>query len=457
VSLSRVVKVTNTGSAPATFNIAVEQRDSDSNAAVQVSPASVALSPGASNTVSVALRGNRPQAGSYEGALVVSGGGPALRLPYLYLVGDGTPADAFPILNGSFQGGQGDIAWQVRLRVVDQFGVPPPFPPGAPVDFQVAQGGGQFFTDPNCFNGKDHTCKDLTTFNLGVSNATFNFGPDPGPQVVTGAVGGMKLQFDGFARIYPDISDNGVVNAATGQAGNGLAAGSRISILGPSLSDAWQTAAAGSLPVSLSQVSVSFDGAGMSLPGRIYSVSPGQVDVQIPWEFQGQTSVEVKVTISGLYGYTYLLKLAPYSPGIFETNGLAVAADAGGAAITADHPAQRGQQIQLLVNGLGPVSNTPPSGEAAGEGSTTSATPTVTIGGVNAPVISSGLAPGKVGLYLIALTVPQDAPAGNQRVVVSIGGVDSKASQIPVGSASAGDLAAPRHWRPGPLPGKVLK
>jgi uncharacterized protein (TIGR03437 family) len=448
VSITRVVKVTNTGAAAATFNMTVQQRDADSSASVQVSPGSLTLSPGQSNTVSVALRGNRPRAGSYEGAIVVSGGGSTLRLPYLYLVGDGIPADTFPILDGTFTGGQGDSAWQVRLRVIDQFGVPPPFPPGAPVNFQIAQGGGQFYVDPACFNGVDHSCKDLTTFTLGVSNAAFNFGPDPGPQVVTATVNGMKLEFDGYARIYPDIADGGVVNAATGQAGGGQTAGSRISILGPSLSDAWQTAPAGSLPVSLSDVSVSFDGSGLSLPGRIYSVSPGQVDAQVPWEFQGKTSVEVKVTISGLYGYTSTVSLVPYSPGIFETGGIAAAADASGAAISAGHPAQKGQQIQLLVNGLGAVSNTPATGEPAPDASSsTSAGPTVKIGGVNAAVVSSGLAAGKVGLYQITLTVPPDAPTGNQPVVVSIGGVDSKTSQIPVAAGAAAELAVPGHRR----------
>ena len=35
----------------------------------------------------------------------------------------------------------------------------------------------------------------------------------------------------------------------------------------------------------------------MSLPGHIHFVSPGQINVQIPWEFQGQTSVGMKVTL----------------------------------------------------------------------------------------------------------------------------------------------------------------
>ena len=55
-----------------------------------------------------------------------------------------------------------------------------------------------------------------------------------------------------------------------------------------------------SLPVALSDASVSFDGGGLSLPGHIHFVSPGQINVQIPWEFQGQTSVAMKVTVSAL-------------------------------------------------------------------------------------------------------------------------------------------------------------
>ena len=58
------------------------------NASVTVSPSSVALSPGQTNSVTVALQGNRPNPGSYEGFIAVTGAGPTLRVPYLYFVGD---------------------------------------------------------------------------------------------------------------------------------------------------------------------------------------------------------------------------------------------------------------------------------------------------------------------------------------------------------------------------------
>jgi len=86
------------------------------------------------------------------------------------------------------------------------------------------------------------------------------------------------------------------------------------------------------------------------------------------------------------------------------------------------------------MNGLGPVSNQPASGEPSPSQSlaATTATPTVTIGGVAAQVIFSGLTPGAVGLYQVNAVVPATAPTGNQPIVVSVNGVNSQTSNIAV-------------------------
>ena len=83
---------------------------------------------------------------------------------------------------------------------------------------------------------------------------------------------------------------------------------------------------------------------------------------------------------------------------------------------------------------LGAVTNTPPSGEPTpgDRFSTTLVAPSVAIGGKAASVIFSGLTPGVVGLYQINAIVASDTPAGDQPIVVSIAGVDSKASVLPV-------------------------
>jgi len=68
--------------------------------------------------------------------------------------------------------------------------------------------------------------------------------------------------------------------------------------------------------------------------------------------------------------------------------------------------------LQIFCTGLGQVSNQPPSGSPASILAETSTTPTVTVGGVAAKVLFSGLAPGYVGLYQVNAVAPADAPAG---------------------------------------------
>ena len=171
------------------------------------------------------------------------------------------------------------------------------------------------------------------------------------------------------------------------------------------------------LPTSLASVSVSFDDGSVSMPGHLHFVSPSQVNVQIPWEFQGHTSVKMKVAMSYLFSNVYTLNLAQYSPGLFANSGNAAVVDSNtSSVVTTANPAHRGDIIELFVNGLGPVSNTPPSGEPASAQplSYSSVPPTVTIGGVAAQVIFSGLAPLYVGLYQVNAVVPSNAPTGNQ-------------------------------------------
>jgi uncharacterized protein (TIGR03437 family) len=59
--------------------------------------------------------------------------------------------------------------------------------------------------------------------------------------------------------------------------------------------------------------------------------------------------------------------------------------------------------------------------------------PTVTIGGRNADVSFSGLAPGFVGLYQVNVKVPDGAAPGNAvPVVLTIGGATSNTATIAI-------------------------
>jgi uncharacterized protein (TIGR03437 family) len=203
------------------------------------------------------------------------------------------------------------------------------------------------------------------------------------------------------------------------------------------LSDDTDSSSTARLPLAIDEVIVSFDvpSAGISVPGHLTYVSPSQVNVQVPWELEGQSFAQVKVTIDYSYGNVVAVALANFAPALFESSpGVAAALDLNYNVIDASNPAERGQVISLYANGLGPVTNTPASGDPASGTllSVTSSPPTVTIGGVSALVGFTGLAPGFAGLYQINVTVPSSISAGTQPVIVSAGGQIAKTSNITV-------------------------
>jgi uncharacterized protein (TIGR03437 family) len=274
---------------------------------------------------------------------------------------------------------------------------------------------------------------DSATDSYGVGAAEFSLGSSPGTYTVTATSGGQKFAFTASARAVPTLS--GISNAANPAAA--VAPGSYISIFGSALSDVTNSSSTARLPLAIDSVIVSFDvpSAGISVPGHLTYVSPSQVNLQVPWELEGQSSAQVKVAINYSYGNVVTLPLANFGPAFFEVSTGAVAAlDANFKTIGTSNPAVRGQTIALYANGLGAVTNTPPSGDPASSTalSQTTQTPTVTIGGVAAPVSFSGLAPGFAGLYQINVAVPSTIGAGLQPIVVSIGGQASKASGIAV-------------------------
>jgi minor extracellular serine protease Vpr len=422
-SVSLTLKITNVGKNSATFGFA-----DLSTSALQVQPASLTLSPGQQNSITLTLNGRQTTPGPHEGFIVVTeaaapGGTPTLRVPYQYIVASGVVSDAFPLQNSSFSDAPNDVDYfRIAFRAIDSAGVPVA---GQSVAFKSTSGGGSIASG------------DSATDRLGDAGAYVNTGAALGPQTFSGAVGGFTVPFYAYIRPYPNIS-NGVSNAASGTVGQGLAPGSYVSIYGSSLADSTLVESTPSLPVSLAGVSVMFDGGGLLLPGHIHFVSPSQVNVQIPWEYQGQKSVNMMVMCQYLISATYTLPLATYSPGVFLVGSNAAVLDwPGYKLVDSSNAAQRGQVIQIYVNGMGPLDQAQTSGDPASttQLANTTTKPTVTIGGVAVPpgdVLFSGLAPGIVGLYQVNVIVPASAPTGNQPLIITIGGVASAQANLPV-------------------------
>lgn len=430
------LQITNTGSSTVNLTLAVKQLTTDANAKVSLSSSSVSLDAGQSTTVTASLGGTLPAPGSYQGFITITGGAETLQVSYLYTLGDGVPYNTTPVLSISdfdCTVGQTLPDGGIAFQLIDQYGVPIS---GTPISWNVNTGGGSISS-----NLTDSATEAIPgTPGLGFATATC--GPEPGPQEFQALVADMQVLFDGTARLNPTIAPNGAVNAASFQVGNGVAPGSYLTLFGTGLSDTTDSFTTPYLPLAIDYASVSFDvpSAGLSLPGLISYVSPGQVNLQVPWELQGQSSVIIKVTIEDSQGSLYTLPLAQYSPAFFDylepvTNDLLlIAYDASGDLIGSSHPATPGQTVQLYANGLGPVNNQPADGQVTpvSPPAATTTTPTVTIGGQAAPVQFSGLAPNLIGVYVLTVQVPAGISSGMQPVIVSINGVASPPSTLPV-------------------------
>ncbi|MDQ6706980.1 MAG: hypothetical protein M3Z85_13515, partial [Acidobacteriota bacterium] len=256
----RQLQITNSGSSSVNLSLTITRRDSDSNGRIGIDRPNLALSPGQTGVVNVTLTGSLPSPGSYEGAINITGGAAPLHVPFLYLVGDGVPYGIIPLVGDGDDGtvNQDTSEGFIVLKLIDRYGVPVQ---GVSVRFRAS-------------NGATVKNADANTDANGLASAEAVLGPTPGDYVFTGQAGGLTVQFTGTARLQPVPASNGVVNAASFQAGSGIAPGSYISIFGTGLSDDTNTASTSPLPLSIDGVSVSFDvpSAGLSVPGRLYYV-----------------------------------------------------------------------------------------------------------------------------------------------------------------------------------------
>jgi len=240
--------------------------------------------------------------------------------------------------------------------------------------------------------------------------------------------------------LRPVFAANGVVNGASFAAP--LAPGMIASLFGTGLASSTALASGTPLPVTLAGASLQMEG--FSAP--LFFVSPAQINFQVPWEVQGRTSAALTLTAGGT-SVTATVPVSSLSPAVFSTNSTGrgqgailtstqeIAAARGSISGRATRPARRGEDISIYCIGLGPVSNTPRTGAPAASNPLSEAPtkPGVLIGGAQATVTFSGLAPGFVGLYQVNAQIPPSAPTGDTvSVVLSIGGATSNTVTIAI-------------------------
>jgi uncharacterized protein (TIGR03437 family) len=211
----------------------------------------------------------------------------------------------------------------------------------------------------------------------------------------------------------------GLQNAASFQ--EAYAPGMLVSAYGKQLANSTEAAQTATLPLSLGGVSATVNG----IPAPLWFVSPGQINLQIPYETAAGRAIVAVNNNGQVSGFVFTVKAT--APGIFNNGGM----------LTPSASAKRGSTVSMYVTGdgeLSPMIDTgapPPLDTPVSQLPKPRAQVKVTVGGIPANVVFIGN-PWLVGITQINFTVPVNAPTGPQPVVVTVGGVSSSPALLNV-------------------------
>jgi len=156
-----------------------------------------------------------------------------------------------------------------------------------------------------------------------------------------------------------------------------------------------------------------------------------QAQIQVPFDASGE---QLSLSLRTPAGTTQIgYPLADVSPAVFVDRGNPLILDAGtGVLLNARHPAIAGGHILILATGLGKVRPEWPTGVPAPlEDPPATVQPVKAyLNGVPLRVLSSTLAGGYIGTYMIEVEVPSVLNSGTAELTLEIGGRSSNAVRI---------------------------
>jgi len=215
-----------------------------------------------------------------------------------------------------------------------------------------------------------------------------------------------------------------------------VAPGSLISVFGVNLSRAVRSAQTDPLPRDLADVALTI--SGVNAP--ILSVSPGQIDAQVPYEIEAGTANAI-VTVAGVSSSPLSFTVRSSAPGlVLADSGRALAVNADWTLNGPSNPAPAGGGLTLCLTGGGAVA------PAVGTGQYTPIQPLslpvlpvhATVGGQDADVLFAGLMPGTVGIVQVNLTLPL-LTSGDYPVIITVGDAASNSALVSVAGMETSD------------------
>jgi len=255
-------------------------------------------------------------------------------------------------------------------------------------------------------------------------------------QIVT-----VRLTVGTAGEAPPQVAVGGVLNAASFSLQTPVAPGSLVSIFGSGFTDSTSALVATSYPWPSVLGTTTVTVGGETAP--IYVVTAGQINAMLPFDLPVNTSLPVVVTRGNAVSAPQPVSVVSSQPGVFTqtANGEGIGAvvivnsDGSETEVGGSISAKAGDVLAIYCTGLGDVSPTEVAGFPASPSPLSQAidTVTLTIGGVNAPVLFAGPTPGFTGLYQVNTIVPSGiAPSQQAPLVLSQGGRTSSVVTIPL-------------------------
>jgi uncharacterized protein (TIGR03437 family) len=219
----------------------------------------------------------------------------------------------------------------------------------------------------------------------------------------------------------PVVPRGGIVSG--GDFSPAIAPGSVVSIFGRNFAIRPNSFSSLPLPMELSGLSVTANG----VTAPLFYVSPGQINIQMPYEVSGQ--VELKTTTRN-GSATGMVNVTPVAPSI-------LAVVSGNDLVSSSNPAIPGNYLTVYATGLGKPAGVCPTGQATSGAMAVTAPVQVQFGAATLQPAYAGLAPGLAGLNQVNVQVPRELPPGVYPLRVVASGALSGSVSIEVAGPGA--------------------
>ena len=227
----------------------------------------------------------------------------------------------------------------------------------------------------------------------------------------------------------PLIDVNGVQSQFNQTAGVPLAPGSLIIIRGRNLAAELLSVSDTPWPFSLGDTVVTI--GGLAIP--LAEVAPDHIIALVPFELPAGSSYEVHVQTGDAVSAAEPIDLAEAAPAILtDESGLPLARHMDFSLVTADSPAQPGEEILFYLTGMGAAETTVASGAVLTEPSALLHPPAATMNGVESQLGYTAMMAGSVGLYEVHIFVPAAVTGDSAEVVVTQTAVSSNVVKLPL-------------------------